>query len=368
VVLPAAELVRLVEAGLERAGRLKDYRSVLRHQLVALAWRSHLAKASSNVTDREGLEADARGAPELKVALDKMWPNLTASGVLRRLYGHRPTRSTASEDVLTPGEAELLARKPASRLAEEPWTRADLALLDEAEAVISGVSRRYGHIVVDEAQDLSAMELRMIGRRSRSGSMTVLGDLAQATAPGARHDWNDALGALGAPRARCEELSIGYRVPEPILAYANRLLPEVAPRVRPSTSVRRHGSPPRVLSVPRTELAHAVAAEVRALSRLDTSIGVVVTASVKEGVASALASSGVEFVDGQLTLSLGDRVTLVPPSSTKGVEFDAVVVVEPARIIAEEDGGLRLFYVVLTRAVQHLSVLHAEDLPVALTT
>ena len=111
-----------------------------------------------------------------------------------------------------------------------------------------------------------------------------------------------------------------------------------------------------------------MAAEVRALSRLDTSIGVVVTASVKEGVASALASSGVEFVDGQLTLSLGDRVTLVPPSSTKGVEFDAVVVVEPARIIAEEDGGLRLFYVVLTRAVQHLSVLHAEDLPVALTT
>jgi DNA helicase IV len=367
VVLPAAELARLVEAGLERSGRLKDYRVVLRHQLVALAWQCHLAKASANVTDREGVEADARAAPGLKAALDRMWPNLTASGVLRRLFGHRPTRSSASSAILSPEEAELLARKPASRLAEEPWTRADLALLDEAEAVISGVFRRYGHIVVDEAQDLSAMELRMVGRRSRSGSMTILGDLAQATAPGAQHDWSDTLGALGAPRARYEELSIGYRVPEPILAYANRLLPEVAPRVRPSTSVRRRGSPPRVLSVPRPELAYAVAEEVRALSSLDTSIGVVVTASEKEAVASALVSAGVEFVDGQLTLSLGDHVTLVPPSSIKGVEFDAVVVVEPARIIAEEAGGLRLVYVVLTRAVQHLSVLHAEDLPVPLS-
>lgn len=368
VVLPAAELARLIEAGLGRAGRLKDYRAVLRQQLVALAWRCHLTKASSHLTDREGLEADARSAPELRAALNRMWPNLSAPAVLRRLYGHLPTRSTATAGILSPAEADLLARRPASRLAEEPWTRADLALLDEAEAVISSVPRRYGHIVVDEAQDLSAMELRMIGRRSRSGSMTVLGDLAQATAPGAQRDWSDTLEALGSHRARREELSVGYRVPEPILTYANRLLPEVAPGVRPSTSVRRHGAPPRILSVPSTELAHTVATEVRRLSSVATSIGVVVTTGLKSEVAQALASAGVEFVDGQLTLSLGDHVTLVPPSSTKGVEFDAVVAVEPARIIAEDGGSLRLVYVVLTRAVQHLSVVHAEDLPVALAT
>ena len=368
VVLPAVELARLVDAGLERAGRLKDYRAVLRHQLVALAWRCHLAKPNSNVTDREGLEADANGAPELKAALHKMWPNLSAPGLLRRLYGHLPTRTAATEGILWPEEAALLGRRPASRLGEEPWTRADLALLDEADAVLSGASRRYGHIVVDEAQDLSAMELRMIGRRSRSGSMTILGDLAQATAPGAQHDWSDSLGALGAPRARCEELSVGYRVPEPILTYANRLLPEIAPGLRPSGSVRRHGDPPRVVSVPPSELGPAVAAEVRRLSEIAISIGVVVTTSVKEAVASALEQAGVEFIDGQLTLSLGDHVTLVAPSSTKGVEFDALVAVEPARIIAEDGGSLGLVYVVLTRAVQHLSVVHAEDLPLALAT
>lgn len=368
VVLPAAELARLIDAGIERAGRLKDYRAVLRQRLVALAWRCHLDKVSANATDREGLEADARAAPELRAALHKMWPSLTAPGVLRRLYGHLPTRSTATEGILSPQEADLLGRKPAARLSEEPWTRADLALLDEAEAVISGVSQRYGHIVVDEAQDLSAMELRMIGRRSRSGSMTVLGDLAQATAPGAQRDWSDSLVALGAPGARCEELSVGYRVPEPILTYANRLLPEIAPGVRPSSSVRHHGDPPRVLSVPSANLADTVADEVRRLSTLATSIGVVVTTSVKEAVAGALASAGLEFMDGQLTLSLGDHVTLVPPASSKGVEFDAVVAVEPARIIAEDGGSLRLVYVVLTRAVQHLSVVHAEDLPPALAT
>jgi DNA helicase IV len=368
VVLPAAELARLVDAGLEREGRINDYREVLRRQVIALAWRQHLAKATATVTDREGTEADSRAAPELKAAVDKMWPNLTPSGVVRRLFGHRPTRAKATAGVLSTEEAALLARKPAPRLTGEPWTRADLPLLDEAEAVISGLPQRYGHIVVDEAQDLSALELRMIARRSRAGSMTLLGDLAQATAPGAQRDWAHTLTTLGVPGSRCEELSVGYRVPEPILAYANRLLPEVAPAIRLSTSVRRQGSPPRVLSVAASELAEQVAAEVGYLSSFDTLIGVVVTTSLKEAVAGALTSAGIRFTDGQRTLSLGDHVTLMPPASTKGVEFDAVVAVEPARIVAEDGGSLGLVYVVLTRAVQHLSVLHAEELPKALTT
>ncbi|HEV2369236.1 MAG TPA: hypothetical protein VGR90_05140, partial [Acidimicrobiales bacterium] len=131
-------------------------------------------------------------------------------------------------------------------------------------------------------------------------------------------------------------------------------------------SVRRHGSPPRVLAVPAATLVDAVVAEVEELAELDTSIGVVVTASLRDEVAGALRAAGVDFVDGQLTLSLGNRVTLLSPVSTKGVEFDAVVAVEPARIVGEHGGSIRLLYVVLTRAVQHLSVVHAEALPAAL--
>ena len=366
VVLPASELSELVEAGLDRAARFNDYRSVLRRQLVGLAWNHHLAKTTSDVTDREGFEADAASSPELKAALDRMWPNLSPAALLRRLYGHRPTRAAAAAGLLSREEADLLARKTSGPVSQEAWTRADLALLDEATEVITGPPQRYGHIVVDEAQDLSAMELRMIARRSRSGSMTVLGDLAQATSPAGQTQWSDALDALAAPQVRFEELTVGYRVPEPVLSYANRLLPEAAPAVRPSSSVRRHGSPPRVLEVASEDVPDEVAAEVRKLAAVDSSIGVVAPVVLQRALADALRTAGIDFVDGQRTLSLGDHVTLLPPASTKGVEFDAVVAVEPARIVAEEGGSLRLLYVVLTRAVQHLSVLHSEPLPPAL--
>jgi DNA helicase IV len=367
VIVPAAHLAELVEAGMARQGRVRDYREVLRRRIVGLAWGRQVAKPTATVTDRLGFETDAGGAPELKAALDRMWPTVSAAGVLRRLYGHGPTRVAATAGLLSTQERDALARSASGRIAVEPWTRADLALLDEAEDVILGVSQRYGHVVVDEAQDLSAMELRMIARRAIAGSMTVLGDLAQATAPGAQTDWRGALDTLGAPQARYEELTVGYRVPEPILEFANRLLPEAAPGLRPSTSVRSAGPPPRIVRVSNDEVASTVAREVEGLSALHASIGVVVPSTLKEPVATALRSAGVDFIDGQRTLSLGDHVTLLPPTETKGVEFDSVVVVEPGRIVGEHDGNLRLLYVVLTRAVQTLTVVHAEPLPSSLT-
>ncbi|HUZ44752.1 MAG TPA: AAA family ATPase [Acidimicrobiales bacterium] len=367
LVLPAPDLAALIDTGMERVTRINDYRAVLRQHLVDLAWRVHLAKPSSDVTDREGLEADLRASAELKAGLDKMWPNLTAAGVIRRLLGNQPARTRATAGLLRDTERDRLARKAAAKVGEERWTRADLALLDEAEDLISGRTPSYGHIVVDEAQDLSTMELRMIARRSRSGSMTVLGDLAQATAPGALTDWNDALVALGAADARYEELTVGYRVPEPILSFANRLLPEAAPGIKASTSVRQTGSAPHLVRVAASALGAEVAAAVRTLLTTDTSVGVVVPDSLKDPVAAALQEAGIAFIDGQRTLSLGDHVTLLPPAATKGLEFDAVIVAEPVAIVDEEHGSLKLLYVVLTRAVQHLTIVHSEPLPAALT-
>jgi DNA helicase IV len=366
LVLPAAEMAGLVDAALSRTQRYNDYRAVLRQQLFDLAWRIHRRKATSDITDREGLEADVRASVEVKAQLDKMWPNLTAAGVVRRLVGNKPARRRATEGLLDASESELLGRRNAARVGEEPWSRGDLALLDEAEDVITGKSPTYGHIVVDEAQDLSAMELRMIARRSRSGSMTVLGDLAQATAPGAQTDWTDALAVLGPIDAGYEELTVGYRVPGPILELANRLLPEAAPGVKASSSVRMTGSAPAVTQVESDQLAARAAAEVLGLLQVDSSIGVVVPGALRAEVGRALTDAGVTWVDGARTLSLGDHVTVLPPEATKGLEFDAVVVVEPALIATEDRGSLRLLYVVLTRAVQHLSILHSQPLPAAL--
>src|SRR5579872_1543170 len=158
---------------------------------------------------------------------------MSAPAVLRRLFGHRSTLAAATSGVLSAAERDLLVRKGAARLNDERWSRADLALLDEAKHLIEGSTTTYGHVVVDEAQDLSAMELRMVARRARGGSMTLLGDLAQATAPAAQSRWEDAVSHLGAARPQIDELTVGYRVPAAIMAFADRLLPEIAPALRP---------------------------------------------------------------------------------------------------------------------------------------
>ncbi|HUJ67089.1 MAG TPA: hypothetical protein VLX59_16210, partial [Acidimicrobiales bacterium] len=356
----------VLKTTLDRCKRANDGRHVVREQLVRLAWATHAAKATTDVTQQESFESDVRSSPALKALLDKTWPSMTAAETIRRLYGNRPALTRATEGILTEGEAAALARPPARRASEQRWSRADLALLDEAEALIAGVRQTYGHVVVDEAQDLSAMDLRLIARRSRKGSMTILGDLAQATAPAGQTDWLTALNQLSAPTARLEELTVGYRVPEPIMAYANRLLPQAAPGLKPPSSVRLSGEAPAVTAVRPEGLGRSVASEVSALSSLWSSIAVVVPESLRESVAAALSAGEIDFVDGLKAAAVGEDVTLLPPASTKGLEFDAVVVAEPGRIVDEAAGDLRLLYVVLTRAVQHLSILHSGPLPAAL--
>ena len=367
VRLAATDIAAVVATVLERFNRYGDGRQLLRQQLVELAWAVHVAKSTSDVTRQAIFESDVRSSPALKTLLDKAWPTITPSGVVRRLFANKPLLLRATKGLLAPEEALRLARPAAKRAGEQRWSRADLALLDEAETLISGVRQSYGHIVVDEAQDLSAMELRMIGRRSRRGSITALGDLAQTTSPAGQTDWAEAVGDLGTPGAQLDELTIGYRVPEPIMAFANRLLPYTAPNVRPPSSVRGVGQSPKIVPADPLQLVTMAAAEVSAVASVWPLTGVVAPGSMGKDLGAALERAGVMFVDGVRLAALGEHVTLLPATSVKGLEFDAVVVVEPSQIVAESDGDLRLLYVVLTRAVQHLSVVHADPLPQALT-
>jgi DNA helicase IV len=288
---------------------------------------------------------DVRAITGFRAVLDSVWPSLTAAGVVRAVLA----------DPAAFGADVLLRRRGRSR-----WTRADLALLDEAEALTAGVTSTYGHVVVDEAQDLSAMELRLVARRSPDRSMTVLGDLAQATSVAGQRRWDEAVVHLGAPRARVAELALGYRVPAPILDFANRLLPVAAPDVRPSRSVRTGGDPPHIVRV--DSLGHGVAAQTVALAGRWTSVGVIVPTMALDAVAAALAAAGVAFADGRRG-ALSDAVTLLGPAAAKGLEFDAVLVAEPARIVAEEPSGHRALYVALTRAVQEVVIVSTADLP-----
>jgi DNA helicase IV len=235
-------------------------------------------------------------------------------------------------------------------------------LIDEAADLLNRTPS-LGHVVLDEAQDLTPMECRAVGRRCETGSATVLGDIAQGTTPSAVGDWPDLLRHLGKPNAERTVLDRGYRVPRQIIDFASRLLPAIAPGLTPPTSVR---SAPGSLDVRRVPDAAAEAVHVcrKALTG-EGSIGLIAADATVPALLALLTAEGLEHVrlaDG----FTGARLVVTPATEAKGLEFDQVIVVEPTAIVDSEPVGLRRLYVVLTRAVSHLTVLHTRDLPPAL--
>ena len=342
-------------------------RSILIHELYG-----NYLKAVQGKVEPESIATKGRFAHEIqqveqfRKALDYMWPPLTPQRLLAELYSSKEALHEAARRVMKPHEADALYRQ------REPgrvrWTRADLALLDEAEVRL-GAERidegehysTFGHIVVDEVQDLSPMELRMLARRFYGGSMTLVGDVAQSVGAWAPDAWEQILEHLPSrTEPRRVDLSINYRTPSEIMACAEAVLSEAIPGMKPPESVRSGGDKPR------------------AVRTSDIGRGVVTTveeelAAIGEGMVAVVASEDLldeierEMKDqASLAEQFGrDRldvpVVLVDVETAKGLEFDAVVVVEPARIAREV--GLRALYVCLTRATKRLAVVHSEELP-----
>jgi DNA helicase IV len=365
VRVPTASVQSALDSAHGRDGSLQAGREQLRGRLSRLALDRFTEIRPS--ADPDDVAAAVRRAKELGATVQRLWPVPSPAVLVRRLLGNRAALARAADGLLTADEQTVLARKASGKQTDEAWTRADLSLLDEVDSLVNGAPRTYGHVVVDEAQDHSAMELRALGRRTPERSMTILGDLAQATANGAQAAWDDALAALDAPRGRIAELELGYRVPAPVLDFANRLLPVAAPGVRPSRSVRTAGDPPAVVAcADGDDVVSAVVAAVTSAREQERSVGIVAPASTFDAVAAALETAAIAFADGRSATGLDDAVTIVLPDAAKGLEFDAVVVVEPAAIAAVGEHGLRLLYIALTRAVRTLTVVHAEALPAAL--
>jgi DNA helicase IV len=377
VRLPSEDLEQLQKTALGRRLPVNQARDVFRQIVLREAWRRHSSRPGVDPAGEPLFSAALRSERRFKAAIDKMWPTLSPVTIVRSLYGSPRRMAEAAGGVLGADEQRLLRRPSARRPGDEPWTLGDLPVLDEAQQVCGGVPATYGHVVVDEAQDLSPMALRMLARRAGGGSMTVLGDLAQATTPQAAGSWEAALAALSGHLAelsatgeatpiRQVELTVGYRVPAAILDVANRLLAEAAPEVTPARSVRQGGDPPLVLAVGDDEVEATVVAEVGALRDRSASVAVVALDARLDRLMPALARAGIPGDRvGDAGLPGSGAVALITPQSVKGLEFDAVVVIEPAEIAAL-DSGLRHLYVSMTRAVQHLGIVHSRPLPAAL--
>jgi DNA helicase IV len=294
----------------------------------------------------DDVESALKREGQLTRFLDRVWPAPGPEQVVRHALSARDRLAAVADGILDEDEQALLAR------ARRGWSDADLPLLDEARALLLGPSRPYGHVIVDEAQDLTPMQLRMVGRRG-AGSFTILGDIAQATGPVPYGGWGEVLPYLpGGGEAAIEELRHAYRVPREIMALALPLLERIAPGTEPPLAYRVGAAPPRIL--------HAEPVMSRAFEE----------AARLEGEEGLLALIVPPSLRGGETPSLFDetRVPLLTPREAKGMEFDHVVVVEPAAIVDEALGGqgLRELYVALTRPTRTLVVVHARPLPAEL--
>jgi len=432
---------RFVEAHVLRA-LADDYRSRLARGIEKLGEAgglpddvaAHLAAdldadAGPSAEEQAELARRLRRTPQVAEALDRMWPRLSPHELLHDLLGARPLLAAAGQGILSPEAVRRLYRPRSGALDQVPWTVADAALIDEARTILgprrggaranrsranradegnaqeggfwpqglasspvptAGATlgpeddiRSFGHIVVDEVQDLSPMQLRMLARRSLSGSMTVVGDIAQATGPWAPESWDDVTRHLSPQRAtRLVELTVSYRTPAEVIAVAAQVLAVAAPAISPPRPVRQSGFTPRIIAASRAGLAEAVARATREEVAAVTPgrVAVLGPAVMLPELARALSDAGLDPTDPRDPRGegLAAGLVLLPADETNGLEFDAVVVVEPALVAAVGDDvageqppvattrGLRTLYVALTRPTRRLAVVHAEPLPVAL--
>jgi DNA helicase IV len=331
----------LLAAGRERGTTSAD-RERFRMSLLRRFYEEYAQLGGAAIRNFDEVEQALRTKGYLDRVLKAAWPIVSPEKLVRSLLSSRAALGEAADGILEPAEQKLLVRRASA------WSDGDIPLLDEAHALLGTPPRAYGHVIVDEAQDLTPMQLRMIARRAREGSLTLLGDVAQATGAVRYLSWHAVLPHL--PRgdeAEVAELRHAYRVPREIMELALPLLDTIAPDVAAPISYRTGAAPP---TVRRVEPEHLLAEAYREALRVAGTDGLLALIVPEQLVDDALAAA-----------SLYDEVPLLTPRQAKGLEFDHVVVVEPALI------DLRELYVALSRPTKTLVVLHARPLPTELS-
>lgn len=359
--VPAYELAEIVSELQDRDIRYGAARDAL-PQRIAHAVLVRMEQAGEAPDDRVQ-DAVARNAA-VKAAVKAVWPLVEPAKLVLRLLSDPEFLAAHADGILTEDEQKLLLwPKPFRSVRSAKWSAADLVLIDEAFDLVER-THSLGHVVLDEAQDLSPMQYRAVGRRCTTGSATVLGDLAQGTTPWATRSWDEALTHLGKPEAAVEELTAGFRVPREVIAYASRLLPSISPGLAPVSSVRE--TPGSLVVSETADLTADVVTACRDSLAHEGSIGLIAADARIPVLAEALLAAGLPYLSPGEETTARSRLTLVPASLAKGLEYDYVVLDEPAAIVSgepDERTGLRRLYVCLTRAVSGLTALHTAPSP-----
>ncbi|MFJ8732292.1 HelD family protein [Streptomyces bauhiniae] len=362
--VPAYELEEIVRELLGREIRYGAAREAL-PQRIAHAVLVQMERAGEAPDDRVQ-DAVARNSA-VKAAVKAVWPPADPAKLVLRLLSDGEFLAEHAAGILDEDEQKaVLWAKPVRSVKSAKWSSADAVLIDEAADLIQR-THSLGHVVLDEAQDLSPMQYRAVGRRCTTGSATVLGDLAQGTTPWATRSWDEALAHLGKSEGVIEELTAGFRVPTDVITYASRLLPHIAPGLTPVASVREN---PGFFEVRAVDGVAEVVSACEELLRNEGSTGLIAADARVPALAEALTAAGIGFLAPGEETTEETRLTLVPASLAKGLEYDYVVLDEPRAVVdgePDERTGLRRLYVALTRAVSGLIVAHTGPLPEQLT-
>jgi DNA helicase IV len=354
--LSPAEVGRLIEDAHAESADHAAGRERLRMKLVRAfydRYTSRLGVAAYHSFD--DMEAALRRGGFLNRTLGALWPRAKPDQLVRRLLTSAEQLAAAAAGILDEDEQSLL-RSGRGR----GWSEADLALLDEARALLDGPDPARGHLIVDEAQDLTPMQLRMLARRS-SGAVTILGDIAQSSGPVSYTGWNDLVRCLGpGPAPTVEELRLAYRVPAEVMELALPLLALIAPDVAPPIAYRSGDEPPRFVRVEADRLVSAAVREAGREALREGRTGLIAPEAILAEIEPLLPHPETAFDE------LSSPIQALTPRAAKGLEFDRVVLVEPAAIAAGGIDGLRALYVALTRATKTLVIVHARDLPAEL--
>ncbi len=346
------DLQELVDSVRERTRSYEAGRERFRERLAGMV-ASRLLDPNSLAGQDEALTA-VRKTSEYQRLVTKAWPKVSPEALVEQLFKNKIRLKNAAGDLLSDDEIDLLLSSSAA-VKRKDMTPTDVALLDEAHWLIDPSFRRFGHVVVDEAQNLTPMELRMTVRRARGQSLTILGDLSQRTADAGVSSWEAVLSEAGVGDHAVSELNISYRVPNDFLVLAGALLPPGAPAPR---GVR--DAPFPAVAVETDDVGATAARLAARMAEEVGSVGVVTPLESMESVRAALT----DFVDATSGAALGAGVNLIDLHVAKGLEFDAIVVVEPAAILAERpDGGVGGLYTALTRSTRALAIVHAQPLP-----
>ena len=433
VVVRPKDTEEVVERARRRPGNHNSRRSMVGRELAhRLAQRYHARFVREGVDEVSAVDELAdliRATQEFKQLLQRIWPRLSGQDLLHDLFGAPALLKAAGRDLFTEQELALLARPRSASLEDIKWTKADAALIDEARVLLGPRKRprsltkaqepttlngvdldsfspevraaalreaqrlapslnaeldeaefvTYGHIVVDEAQDLSPMELRVLKRRDLTGSMTIVGDMGQATTAGSSASWNSVLDVLEPRRTPTRvDLTVSYRTPEEVLDFAAPTLRAATPDLDPPRPVRRAGSQPIVEVVAPSDFeATLVAAVGRERDAVAPGrLAVVVTSSRVADIVALLVRAGIAAIDPreQESKGLAADLVVIGAEGANGLEFDGVIVIEPGQIArrgadgAEQETarGLRTLYVAMTRPTRRLAIVACEALPASL--